>query len=205
MQTISRDLGIMGSLTTPLQKGAWFYATLVGGEDFEYQPVADHERGYHSTSLYCLQRAVHNRSLTPGPGQLSPKDVRSSAVYYHREPMSRLCLGSYNHYVALRSGPWFYAVVLLLDVNPQDPRLWVGDTRLPVTIRGQGLTYPGMHRVCGFFLHMVHAAEIRYLVEASYHVIAEGAWSGALELPADLEWNKLVERCFDLRGDQSWW
>ena len=185
--------------------GALFYFTLLNGKPRDFQPVEGYtERGYHATSLYCLQRAVHGRSLTPGPGQLSQGGVRTDAVHYHRERFCHMTLQSCNHYIALADGPWFYAPVLLLEVKTDDPSLWTATgSRLPTSVRHHALTYPLAHSVEGFFVHMVHAAELRYVAPKCGTFNLEGAWSPGLELPAELSWAALVSRSRELAGDCS--
>jgi hypothetical protein len=91
-----------------------------------------------------------------------------------------------------------------MDVRVEDKSLWISDTeRLPTTIRGQGLTYHGMHRVVGFFIHMVHAAEFRFVAEKRHSFIIEGTWSPGLELPATIPWSDLVERSRAQAKDNS--
>ena len=186
--------------------GCLLYVTLHDGQEPDFVPGHGYEVGYHASSMYCLQRAIYGRVLSSGPGQLtnSKTSSRTAAVYYHREQNKHLCLASYNHYVALADGPWFFAPVFVLDVAVDHPALWIGpQERLPTTIRGQGLTYHGMHRVVGFFIHMVHAAEFRFVAQKRHSFIIEGTWSPGLELPATLPWCDLVERSRAQAKDNS--
>ena len=114
-----------------------------------------------------------------------------------------MTLESCNHYIALADGPWFYAPVLLLEVKTDDPSLWTATGRLPTTVRYQGLTYPLAHSVEIFFVHMVHAAELRYVAPKCGTCNPEGAWSPGVELPAELSWAALVSRSRELAGDGS--
>jgi hypothetical protein len=60
-----------------------------------------------------------------------------------------------------------------------------------------------MHRIEGFYIHMVHAAELRFVAQKSQTFIIEGTWSPGLELPATLPWCDLVERSRAQAKDNS--
>lgn len=191
------------SCFTGAAPGVLWYVKLKGGAresgDVRSLPPG-HEWGYHATSMYCLSRAVVNRKLSSGPGQLRDKsDAPFAAVYYHRTKNAYLCLGSYNHYLALGGGPWLFAPVLILDVteHPHKP----DGTMLKSTVRGQGLTYDGFHKVVGLYVHILHAAELRFATEADFSAIVEGAWTPALELPVDGTWDELKAKSWKMRAD----
>jgi hypothetical protein len=196
-----------GSEQEPLDVGLFLYVRLRGEPDFDQCLGPKTEEGFHSTSMYCLHRLLVHRGLREGPGQLEVGGARTSAVYYHRSKFAHLCLGSYSHYLALYGGPWFYAPVLRLECSLEHPALYrEGWTRKPTSIRGQGLTYPGAHRIVGCFIHIIHAADMRFHITPDFHQICEGRWSPNLEIPVDLPWEELVQRSFDQRknDDYGW-
>jgi len=165
----------------------------------EPDPGSGRHYGYHATSMYCLHRAVGNRCLNPGPGQLGATRG-TPCVWYHLLQHARLCWKSYNHYVGLQGGPFLFAPVLLLEVVGNDDRGIYNNRKS--TVCGQHCTYEGLHEIVGFYVHVMHIAELRYGVDASFHAMCEACWKGVLELPVNISWEELQERSYTNRAVQ---
>lgn len=171
--------------------GHLFYFDVAGDglQPFVHDAPEGWHYGFHATSMYCLQRVVAARELSSGPGQLTDS-MKAPAVYYHVEKFCRLCLGTYNHYIAVGNGPWFFCPILALDCRT----ILTGDCQWRKTrIRGQGLTYSGQHRIRGFFLHMFHAAEHRFRGSSDFVAIMEATWKPVLEIPPHQSWEDIVQ------------
>jgi hypothetical protein len=57
----------------------------------------------------------------------------------------------------------------------------------------QYITYPNQHRLCGMFLHFVHASQVRHMPKTSW-ITAEPGWVPDLELCPTETWEKFQER-----------
>lgn len=189
---------VLSSTEDPV--GSLVYVRLRDGADPADGPPPDtHEWGYHATSMYCLHRAIAHRHLNAGPGQLELNGRRMlNGIYYHRSWNSCLCLQNFNHYIALKGGPWFYAPVLVLAVN-RNPTDASGGLRA-TDVRGIGVTYEDSHRIVGFYMHIMHAADVRFNMTSQNTAVCEGAWAAALELPADGTWDNLLMRSYRMRN-----
>ena len=68
--------------------GVLFYVSLRNGMPHNFCAAEGCEKGYHGSSMYCVHRAVHSRSLHPGPGQHKRGPHCTHGVFLlHREAL----------------------------------------------------------------------------------------------------------------------
>ena len=115
-------------------------------------------------------------------------------------PAREAVLEARQRYVGLQGGPFLFAPVLLLEVVNKDDR-GIYDNRKS-TARGQHCTYAGLREIVGFYAHVVHIAELRCGVDATFHAKCEACCKGVLELPVNISWEELRERPYTNRAVQ---
>ena len=152
--------------------------------------------GYHGTSMYCIASIFRQGHLSTGMASLIIEGKPLQGVYYHEAKRAHLCQGTYMHYIGFGGG-WYVAPLIVLDSMIQcvdsDGYLLKSVARRATEAQKQHITYPNQHRLCGMFLHFVHASQVRKMPKSCW-ICAEPGWVPDLELCPTETWEKFQER-----------
>ena len=152
--------------------------------------------GYHGTSMYCIASIFRQGHLSTGMASLIIDGKTLQGVYYHEAKRAHLCQGTYMHYIGFGGG-WYVAPLIVLDSMIQcvdsDGCNLKSVARRATEAQKQYITYPNQHRLCGMFLHFVHASQVRKMPKSCW-ICAEPGWVPDLELCPTDTWEKIQER-----------
>lgn len=187
--------------------GDWWYFRCTGHGDFrERPPPREHVWGFHSTSPYCIWKAMSQGRLQNGFAELDRGGKTYRGVFFHDRHWLHACLNTYAHYVGLRDG-YVWSPLIVLEAGTVCYR--DNGTVLPTSIpcrsgaAQQRITYEDNNRIAGVIFHILHAQDV-YRSEPNAEIQAEARFLPKLELHPQDSWAAIRYKARVLFKSKFW-
>jgi hypothetical protein len=113
--------------------------------------------GWHATSMYCLQRIVHENGPQEGFAENTQSGKTVKGVFYMKGPEAHCC-ENYLHHVMLDDDGWLFAPLLQLYVDEELMRTKFGGTQTLKRSQPQRVAKKECRTGCGVHPHDAHLA-----------------------------------------------
>jgi len=188
-------------------EGRWYFLHRRDCPGLRAVRPLQHRLGFHSTSPYCLWRAMVHGTMSTGMATLHRGGREWTGVYYHQRDWLHACLTTYGHYVQMRGG-WAWSVTLVLHAHEfmtmdADGNERTTKVKCSAGAAQQFIADEARHVVIGALIHMVHVPSLERL-PAEWYFCTEPLFLPALELHPEDPWAEIQERSVHLQKTKFW-
>ena len=148
--------------------------------------------GWHATSMYCLQRIVHENGPQEGFAENTQSGKTVKGVFYMHGPQAHCC-ENYLHHVMLDDDGWLFAPLLQLYVDEELMRSKFGTTQTLRRGQKQRIAKKECVDLAAVYIHMVHISQV-VLKPAACETLAEPGFHPLLEIDPYENWQSICAR-----------